>query len=119
MPNGQDPDPRNPNIPGAGVAAAQTGQVSGNKVRVRAKCPKRATRRCKVTAVGRLGRRGPVVTDRVRQRVRPGGKRVLTLTVNPASLAQARAAGSVTVQRKVKFPGAKAKKRFLARPITN
>lgn len=122
VPNGTDPDPRDPNIPGAtGNSAGGTkGAVAGNHVRVKVKCPRNATRkRCAVKVVGRLGKKGPKTTNTVKTRVKPGHRKVITLTIAPPFLDQAQAQGRATVLRIVKSSttNRRGKKRFLSRPI--
>jgi hypothetical protein len=120
-PDTNDPDPKNPNVPGAGSGGVQgTSNQPGStssRVLLRVKCPRRAESRCRVKAVGRLARSGPKVTNTVRRRIRPGARRTISLPVQSQFLDQARANGRVSVLRAVKVPGSKTKRKFVSRPL--
>jgi hypothetical protein len=115
VPNDQDPAPRDPNIPGKGGGQ---GVVGGNKVTLKVKCPGNAAiASCKVRAVGRLGKKGPRVTDVVRTVVPRGKTKNITLTIQPQFLNETQSVQRLVVQRKVKSGPGKAKKRLILRPI--
>jgi Thrombospondin type 3 repeat len=120
VPNGQDPDPRNPNVPGTGNTGSggTLGVVGGNHVQFKVRCPSNAAiDPCKVRAVGRLGKKGPRVTDVVRTTIPRGQSRSFTLTILPQFVNEANAARKLIVQRKVKSGPGKPKKRLLSRPV--
>jgi hypothetical protein len=113
VPNDLDPAPRDPNIPGTGTK----GVVGGNKVTLKVKCPGNAPSDCKVRAVGRLGKKGPRVTDVVRTVVPRGKSKTITLIIEQQFLNETQGVQRLVVQRKVKSGPGKAKKRLILRPI--
>jgi Thrombospondin type 3 repeat len=123
VPNGSDPEPLNPNVPAAGARGAGGAQgafATGDRVRVKVKCPRNATaKRCKVKVVGRAAKKGPRVTNVIRTRVKRGKRKVITLTIQQPFLTQAQANGRVLVVRKVRKGAQKPKRRLLSRPIVN
>jgi hypothetical protein len=106
-------------VPGPGPGAG--GQVTGDRVLVKVRCPKKATRDvCKAKAVGRFGRRGPRVTTTVKANVKRGRSKILVLRVKPGFLTQAQQRGRVTVLRYVRTKSTgkvQGKKRFVSRPV--
>jgi hypothetical protein len=129
VPNGSDPDPRNPDVPGASDNngngngsgnGTNGGSATGDKVRVKVKCPGDASAGlCKVRVVGRAGEKGPRVTNVVRTKVKRGERKMITLTVEQPFLAQVQATGRVIVVRNVRKGPQKPKRRLLSRPVVN
>jgi hypothetical protein len=118
-PNATDPDPRDPNVPGAGGGGV-LGATGPDKVRINVRCPRSAERaKCKVKAVGRLARRGPKVTNVVKTKVKRGKRKTLTLTVKPQYLSQAVSADRVLVLRFLKkdLGKTRGKRKYVARPL--
>jgi hypothetical protein len=123
VPNGSDPDPRNPDVSGAddnNGSVTQGESATRDKVRVKVNCPPDASARiCKVRVVGRAGNKGPRVTNVVRTKVKRGERKMITLTIDRPFLAQVQATGRVIVVRNVRKGPQKPNRRLLSRPVIN
>jgi hypothetical protein len=91
---------------------------AGARIRIKVKCPKKATKSCKAKAVALLNGKGtPSVTNIGKKKIKPGKKKFITLTVKPEFMAQITGKTSLTVKKTVKLVGKKAKKKFPAQTL--
>ncbi len=97
--------------PGGSSNAAAV--ISGNTLLFTAKCPKKATSRCKVKVVGLSAGKGSApATTKGKAKVKQGKKRVVRLTVNQPFMAQLQTATRMTFKVVTKSRGSKAKKKW-------
>jgi hypothetical protein len=91
---------------------------AGARIRIKVKCPKKATKSCKAKAVALLNGKGTAsVTNIGKKKIKPGKKKFITLTVKPEFMAQITGKTSLTVKKTVKLVGKKAKKKFPAQTL--
>jgi Thrombospondin type 3 repeat len=101
-----------------GANGTSTAPIAGAHVRIKVKCPKKATKSCKAKAVALLNGKGTAsVTNIGKKKIKPGKKKFITLTVKPEFMAQITGKTSLTVKKTVKLAGKKAKKKFPAQVL--
>jgi hypothetical protein len=117
-------DPNNPYNQGVSPTSLSA-QLSGNKLRLKVKCPKKAKPKCKIKVVGLLNGKGSAVaTSAGKKKIKAGKSKNVTLTVKPEFLAQIQAKSSLVFKQVTRRSGKgltkklkKPKKKFLTRPI--
>jgi thrombospondin type 3 repeat protein len=84
-----------------GVGGQNIAVLSGSRLLVQVKCPKLSPKPCRFVVTG-LGA-GPgsgAITAKARKKVKPGRKRVLSLTIKPFAQAQVNSAQTLTFRQK-------------------